>query len=145
MDRAALRTAIDLGIRHGGWCPAGRLAEDGTIPAEFLLDETPSAEYPQRTEFNVRDSSATLLLYSGKLGGGTLLTGKLAERYQRPWLAVDLADSDQAAAVQRVRRWLVDCRPLTLNVAGPRESGCPGIGSRAARFLKRVWCAEVAG
>jgi hypothetical protein len=30
-DRAALDFAIARGIPHGGWCPRGRLAEDGTI------------------------------------------------------------------------------------------------------------------
>lgn len=30
-DRAALDFAIEQGIPHGGWCPAGRKAEDGPI------------------------------------------------------------------------------------------------------------------
>ena len=29
VDRAALDWAIAHGIEHGGWCPAGRRAEDG--------------------------------------------------------------------------------------------------------------------
>ena len=33
VDRAALDAAIDAGIVRGGWCPAGRRAEDGPIPA----------------------------------------------------------------------------------------------------------------
>ncbi len=49
-DRAALDFAIAHGIPHGGWCPQGRLAEDGTIDARYRLKETPSADYPQRTE-----------------------------------------------------------------------------------------------
>ena len=28
-DRAALDFALDHGIPHGGWCPRGRMAEDG--------------------------------------------------------------------------------------------------------------------
>ncbi len=35
VDRAALDVAIKLGISHQGWCPKGRLAEDGTIPAQY--------------------------------------------------------------------------------------------------------------
>ena len=31
-DRAALDFAIANGFSHGGWCPRGRLAEDGPIP-----------------------------------------------------------------------------------------------------------------
>ena len=62
VDRAALDVAIALGFAHGGWCPAGRLAEDGPIDARYPLRETPSADPSQRTEWNVRDSDATLVL-----------------------------------------------------------------------------------
>lgn len=34
-DRAALDFAIAHGIQHGGWCPKGRLAGDGTIDARY--------------------------------------------------------------------------------------------------------------
>lgn len=34
-DRGGLDAAIELGIRHGGWCPKGRKAEDGAIPATY--------------------------------------------------------------------------------------------------------------
>jgi len=30
-DRAALDFSIEHGIPHGGWCPRGRKAEDGTV------------------------------------------------------------------------------------------------------------------
>ena len=70
VDRAALKAAQDLGFPTGGWCPPGRLAEDGIIPDRFPLKETPddrSKDAPhiprsQRTEWNVRDSDATLLI-----------------------------------------------------------------------------------
>ncbi len=49
-DRAALGFAIDHGISHGGWCPKGRKAEDGPLESRYLLTETPSSSYPQRTQ-----------------------------------------------------------------------------------------------
>lgn len=61
-DRAGLDWAIENGIRHGGWCPRGRKTEDGVLPGCYLLQETPTANYLQRTEWNVRDSDATLIL-----------------------------------------------------------------------------------
>ncbi|MEM1442023.1 MAG: putative molybdenum carrier protein, partial [Verrucomicrobiota bacterium] len=77
VDRAALQWALKRGWDCGGWCPAGRLAEDGAIESHFPLQETPSAEYSQRTEWNVRDSDGTVLLTrSPKLEGGTKLTKK---------------------------------------------------------------------
>ncbi|MGH7992566.1 MAG: YpsA SLOG family protein, partial [Limisphaerales bacterium] len=45
VDRAALDFAIRHGFEHGGWCPRGRLAEDGVIPPIYRLRETDSAEY----------------------------------------------------------------------------------------------------
>ena len=49
VDRAALAVALELGIPCGGWCPRGRLAEDGPIPPRYPLVETPRKAYPQRT------------------------------------------------------------------------------------------------
>jgi hypothetical protein len=56
VDRAALDVALERGMVAGGWCPAGRWAEDAPIPADYPLRETPSAHPAQRTEWNVRDS-----------------------------------------------------------------------------------------
>lgn len=134
VDRAALDAAIAIGLDHGGWCPAGRLAEDGTVPSRYQLVETATSDYAFRTEQNVLDSDATLILYEGRLRGGTLLTRKLCERWQKPYLLVHLADDPPAAAC----RWLAETAPRTLNVAGPRESSAPGIEDRARRFLIRL-------
>ena len=84
VDRGALDAAIALGVPHGGWCPHGRLAEDGIIPARYQLRQTDSPEYHVRTEKNVQDSDATLILYRGEMKGGTKLTWQLAERHAKP-------------------------------------------------------------
>src|SRR5215217_2323846 len=83
VDRAALDVALELGIECGGWCPAGRQAEDGPIDARYPLRETPSADPAQRTEWNVRDSDATLLLTTGAASPGTELTREVARRLGR--------------------------------------------------------------
>jgi predicted Rossmann fold nucleotide-binding protein DprA/Smf involved in DNA uptake len=132
VDRAALDAALQLGIPCGGWCPRGRRAEDGTIPARYPLVETPQARYPQRTEWNVRDSDATLVIHAGTLRGGTALTARLARRRGKPVLCVDLdADPDPRIVAQ----WIAANGIEVLNVAGPRESETPGIGARATRLL----------
>jgi predicted Rossmann fold nucleotide-binding protein DprA/Smf involved in DNA uptake len=84
VDRAALDAALAAGIALGGWCPKGRLAEDGPLPEHYPLEQTPRRSYRQRTEWNVRDSDGTLVLYWGELQGGTLATVKLADQYRRP-------------------------------------------------------------
>ncbi|MEX0939675.1 MAG: putative molybdenum carrier protein [Pirellulales bacterium] len=135
VDRAALDVAIALGIDHGGWCPAGRKAEDGTIPRHYRVQETASVDYAERTEQNVLDSDATLILGRGEPTGGTALTARLAERHGRPCLLVDL---DATPASGDVQRWLTENHVRVLNLAGPRESTAPGIAAQAQSFLLRV-------
>lgn len=135
VDRGALDAAINLGIAHGGWCPLGRLAEDGIIPSLYELDEMPTAAYAARTEQNVIDSDATLILYERRLTGGTLLTRKIAVRIGKPFLSVRFGVGN---ATEIVRDWLSACEPKVLNVAGPRESLNPGIHKRAREFMTVV-------
>lgn len=136
VDRGALDAAMALGIAHGGWCPRGRLAEDGRIPDRYQLMETDSPDYAVRTEQNVVDSDATLILCRGPLSGGTELTLRLAGQHRRPCLVIDL---DRPGQPEDVRRWLRDHAAKVLNVAGPRESQSPGIAALAAEFIAEVF------
>ena len=136
VDRAALDAARALGLPLGGWCPRGRRAEDGAIPAEYPLRETPGDDYAERTEWNVRDADATLVLTRGQPSPGTALTIDLARRLERPLLVLDLRDDPDPGAVARFVR---DQDVGVLNVAGPRESQSPGIGSEARAFLERAF------
>ncbi|MFL5382592.1 MAG: putative molybdenum carrier protein [Longimicrobiaceae bacterium] len=132
VDRAALDVALELGMECGGWCPAGRAAEDGPIDARYPLRETPSPDPAQRTEWNVRDSDATLVLTSGAASPGTELTIEAARRLRRPLYTLDAGSPEDVGAF---RRWLQVHRVRTLDVAGPRESEAPGIYAKATRIL----------
>lgn len=125
VDRAALDEALSNGIAIGGWCPAGRGAEDGRIPPNYLLDETPSKDYAVRTAWNVRDSDATLIFCRGEPKGGTALTQREALIHGRPLMIADPRSFDPSG----VRDWLNKRQVKRLNVAGPRESEEPGIYS----------------
>jgi hypothetical protein len=138
VDRAALDAAIRHGIPHGGWCPRGRLCENGTIPARYALSETASWDYADRTEKNVIDSDGTLILNSGPLDGGTLLTREFAEEHHRPWLLVDL---DTGLDTEAVRGWIRKHGIAVLNVAGPRESRRAGIYAQAGAALDALLAA----
>ena len=84
VDRACLAWAIRRGLQHGGWCPKGRRAEDGEIPARYKLLETPSARPAQRTKWNVRDSEATVIFsQSAKLSGGSWKTWEACKKFQQ--------------------------------------------------------------
>ena len=138
VDRAALDAAREAGLAVGGWCPRGRRAEDGRIPPEYPLEETPSPRYPQRTAWNVRDCDATVVLARGTPRGGTALTVRLAAAAGLPLLVVDLDASPDPATVAA---WLTARAVVVVNVAGPRESENPGIAGQAREFLRTVFSA----
>ncbi len=138
VDRAALDVAQALQLEHGGWCPRGRLAEDGRIPDAYLLQETEAADYAERTELNVRDSDGTLVLTTGAPIGGTLYTIECAAKQQKPCLVVDLTQNVEPEAV---RRWLDGNHIAILNVAGPRHSQSSE-GYRLASQLLRACFAQ---
>lgn len=135
VDRAGLDAALYAGIPCGGWCPKGRRAEDGVIPLLYPLDETPTDDYAERTLWNVRDSDGTLVLTVGAPTGGTALTLDYADQLRRPSLLVDLS---LEVGVARARAWIESERIHTLNIAGPRESGWPGIYAKARDFLDKL-------
>jgi hypothetical protein len=135
VDRGALDAAIEAGIAHGGWCPRERRAEDGRIPDRYRLTEVEAHDYVVRTERNVVDSDATLVLAVGQPRNGTALTCRLARQHRKPCLIVDL---DRPVAPEEVRTWIAAEGVRVLNVAGPRESSHPGVQERAAGFMRRV-------
>jgi hypothetical protein len=133
-DRAALDWAIGHGIRHGGWCPRGRKTEDGPLPERYLLQETPTSGYLQRTEWNVRDSDATLIFtLDDKLDGGSKRTAAFADSLGKPWLHVR-----PGVHPKYVARFLSRHGVKTLNVAGKRESSAPGIGALVEQVLSQA-------
>src|SRR6516162_4541079 len=74
VDRGALDAALGLGVPCGGWCPDGRRAEDGVIPARYPVTELRGAGYEERTHKNVEDSDGTLIITFGQVSGGTART-----------------------------------------------------------------------
>lgn len=139
-DRAALDFAIEQGIPHGGWCPRGRLAEDGAMPARYLLRETPDADYAQRTQWNVRDSDGTVVFtLAAELAGGSRLTAEFAKQLGKPWLHLHPAAGNDEQLARRLLSFIEQHGVQTLNVAGPRASGEPEIGA----FVKRVLAAAL--
>jgi len=143
-DRGALEAALEAGIETGGWCPKGRRAEDGVIPARYRLRETESAAYKARTRANVRDSDGTLIIADGEpLSGGTAATRRAAERQGKPCLVVVASGGAEAQA--RVLDWLENHLIAVLNVAGPRESNCPGIEASAKALIGAVLSAQRCG
>ncbi len=136
VDRAALDFALVNDIPCGGWCPRGRKAEDGPIHTLYPLKEMPTEAYSQRTEQNILDSDATLVLYDRKLDSGTRMTIGLCLRLKKPVLFVSLDSEDK---FDEIRDWIKHYRVKVLNIAGPRESKDPGIYRKSFSFLEELF------
>lgn len=144
-DRGGLDAAIALGIPHGGWCPRGRRAEDGRIPDRYQLVETPTGDFRQRTQWNVRDADATLILTKthGPLTGGTRLTAELARGGHAYPARPCVRHVIGIDPVRNLTAWLRSVKPINpgavvLNVAGPRESKEPGLQAAVTALLTEV-------
>jgi Circularly permutated YpsA SLOG family len=136
-DRAALDFAIEHDIPHGGWCPQGRPAEDGAIPPLYQLQETPARKYSQRTEWNVRDSDATVVFsVAENPAGGTALTLAVARRLGKPFLHLCREASTVAESAIRLLSFLDEHQVRRLNVAGPRASQEPDVATFVREVLK---------
>ena len=157
-DRGGLDAAIYCDVPHGGWCPKGRKAEDGVIPAQYQLQETTSGDYLRRTEQNVIDSDATVVFTLGPLSGGSLRTVEFAHGHEKPWFHLNVDQTSREKAVKLIVDWLEgradydhdeytaqppkDC---VLNVAGSRESKADGIQQLVMAIMVDVLRAVNAG
>lgn len=151
VDVAALDAALDLRIPIGGYCPAGRRCESGTIDEKYPLIETIERDYLPRTRLNVQHSDATMLVRWGAVTPGTRETERLAAHvWHRPYRWLDLALSTRVGADwMDLNSVVADAADLVewlkshniINVAGPRESKRPGIYDLARRTLTKLFLA----
>ena len=135
-DRAALDFAIKNNIPHGGWIPKGRLTEEGSLPAQYQLQEMATHSYAKRTEQNVIDSDGTLITSHGKLAGGSALTRQLTKKHQRPWLHIDFNKVSMQESAKQIKNWVDGNEIKTLNIAGPRASKDSRIYRKTLEVLK---------
>lgn len=137
-DLGGLVGARRMGIPTGGNAPRGYKTEKGEQPdalRSFGLVAHPSADYRPRTEENVKNSQATLILSPNAHSSGTELTVKLCEKHNKPYLLLDPFDG----GVGRAFAFLNMHKPSVLNIAGNRESSCPGLASRVAQFIQLLF------
>lgn len=151
-DRGGLDAAIELGIPYGGWCPKGRKAEDGPIPAKYALKEMASADYLKRTEQNAIDSDATVIFTFGLPSGGSKKTVDYCKKHEKPYRCLDLSAMDDNTAAGKLLGFLENRRGglimidrptvpdnAVINIAGSRESKATGIQERVKKILLIVF------
>lgn len=147
-DRAAFDAARARGVPISGWCPKGGWAEDMPEPPGLLerypeMLETPLPEPIQRTEWNIRDSSACIVFDTpgSTVSPGTRAGMPFFDAYGVPCFTYDLGtgalsqDDDLAAWVAKVSR---GCYPFVLGVGGPRASEYDGIYDIVFAVISRV-------
>jgi len=140
VDRAALDAAIAAGLGYEGWCPKGGWAEDFPEPPGLLakypgLRETSERSRAQRTEWNVRDSDATLLLVpeADPVSPGSEFTAQCAAKLGKPLKIVVYSKED---AAQEIAAFLARFREAqSINIAGPRESESPDAYDACKKLL----------
>ena len=141
-DRAALDWAIERGVPHGGWCPKGRKAEDGPIDGRYQLQETGSADYLKRTEWNIRDSEATVIFtMRSELTGGSKRTAGCALKHRKPCLHLHSSETISRCA-GRLAEFIRASSIRILNVAGSRGSKEPEVGAFVRAVLDAAVSAE---
>lgn len=141
VDRAALDWAIERGIEHGGWCPKGRMAEDGVIPARYNLTETDETESWVRTQRNVRESDGTLIItFDPELSGGSQETAGYVAKTCKQRFHISSALRYDVGDVLRGFVWVFGLE--VVNVAGSRESEEPGIYGFTRDALTRAFPKE---
>jgi hypothetical protein len=97
----------------------------------------------QRTEWNVRDSNALLILTDSaglSVSIGARRAHQWAHQHGKPLLVIDASDKDAAAHAAawvqaQKKRFGAD---MTLGIGGPRESEAPGIYGPARMQLAAI-------
>lgn len=147
-DRGSMDAARDCGVAVSGWCPAGGWAEDYPEPPGVLalypeMVETPSSDVAQRTEWNIRDSTYTVVLNAPDRGvsPGTDIGYAFSEKYQTPCFEIMLGDpSTYDEQTTRAIEWLnaFENDAIVLGFGGPRASEYPGIYDIAYRIATAI-------
>jgi Circularly permutated YpsA SLOG family len=125
VDRAALDVALKHGIECGGWCPAGRLDEFGRIPDQYPLQKLEAGGFAERTLQNVKYSDGTVVIYPGKLYGGTEQTVRFCVELGRPHELIDASKLATENAARLITEFVRNNKISILNIAGPRQSEWP--------------------
>lgn len=122
-DQGGLEGAKMAGFQTGGFVPRGFKTEKGSMPElrdKFRLIESTSPDYVYRTHLNAKFSSITLW-FGNNDSAGYIATEKACKTYRKPFYNVDSKDPDFIVDIIKKEK------PMIINVAGNRESKCPGI------------------
>lgn len=138
VDRAALDAAISLGIPTGGWCPKGRLAEDGRIEDKYPLTETLSSDTAQRTEWNIRDSDGSLVIVWNPMPkDGTVFALECLKKWKKPHLVINLSETPKPK-IEDIVKWIQENNIKVISIGGPRGSFAKNVYTDAFDLICKI-------
>lgn len=128
-DRGGLEAAVECKLLVGGTAPYQFKTEEGNdyTLREFGLDECAVSSYTHRTQMNVKDSDGTVIFMPVN-SSGSLATERYCKEFKKPCIINPKTPSDLA-------EWIATHGISTLNVAGNRESKCPGLKEKVKNFM----------
>lgn len=110
----ALDVAIKLGLAYGGWCRAGE-----PVPDKYRLERLPGASVGEVAEKSVRAGHGSLYFIDGdKVSLRLETTKKIAFRFNKPLLMINLARESGFSASRRTAEWLAGNQIKILHVDG---------------------------
>lgn len=135
-SRAALDFCLESDVAYGGWCPKGRLASDGPLDEKYLLKETPSAEYAERAEWNLRDSDAVVVFSLSEVPTpSSKQIMKLARKNKKPCIHFHRGI---LAVAEKLIAFVAKHQVQRLNIVGSSEDKEPGIYDWVLRTLRKT-------
>lgn len=139
VERAALDMARKFMIDYGGWIPTWRAREDDLLVKTYRMVVLNDANYVQATEQNVLNADGVLIVSRGEVTGNAALHIRLAERYERPSMILDLDRSAAFDAVREVESWIRHHNIKILNVTGSQSGGDGDIYKVASSIFEALY------
>ncbi len=119
VELAGLDVAVKLGIALGGWAPRGLRNEQGSLPAQYGLQEVAAMGFKYAMEQNIMNSDGTLLITRGVRSVETRYAVETALRCQRQLLHVDLSQHSAFEAASLTASWVSLQNISVVFVTGP--------------------------
>lgn len=146
-DLGGILGAVAMSVPTGGTIPRLFANEDGLHPEYadlYNAKENWSSSYKARTIINVQRSDGTLRFASDFNSPGEICTLNALKSNHKPYLDVYLINPQKNNKLPRfiapseAAHWVATNHVSVLNVAGNRESTCPGIEKFVKKYIEEM-------
>ena len=138
IDRAALDTAIEHDILHGGFVDRDTLKNKKHMLGQYNLREMPIETDITDTEYNLINSNGTLIITFGPLEVDGNRIKEKALKHNQPWLHLDLNKNKQFDSVSKALEWLKGNSIQFLNVYGQKANKVSNVYERSKDTIKSL-------